>query len=45
MCELDAQGGYGRTETEDGRVVYFQDAEGCGRKLRQLRIGCAPHLD
>ncbi len=39
ICELDAQGGYGRIETEDGRVVYFHRNSLVGSRFQDLTTG------
>lgn len=39
ICELDVQGGYGRIETDDGRVVYFHRNSLVGGRFQDLTTG------
>lgn len=39
ICELDAEGGFGRIETEDGRLVYFHRNSVVGGRFKELVKG------
>src|SRR6185312_6115532 len=41
ICELDAEGGYGRIETDDGRLIYFHRNSLVGTRFRDLKTGIA----
>ena len=44
ICELDAAGGFGRIETDDGRLVYFHRNSVLGRRFDELQTGLAVHF-
>ncbi len=39
ICELDAQQGYGRIETDDGRLIYFHQNSVVGARFIDLKMG------
>ncbi len=39
ICELDVERGFGRIETEDGRLVYFHHNSIVGGRFQDLAIG------
>lgn len=39
ICELDAERGFGRIETDDGRIVYFHRNSVVGRHFKDLTTG------
>ncbi len=45
VTELDVDGGFGRIETPDGRLVYFHRNAVVGDEFRELSIGAAVRYD
>lgn len=39
ICEIDAARGFGRIETDDGRLVYFHRNSVIGRSFKDLKTG------
>lgn len=39
ICELDLERGFGRIETEDGRVIYFHRNSLLGSRFQELTMG------
>lgn len=39
VCEIDAQGGFGRIETDDGRLIYFHRNSLIGGRFQDLKTG------
>jgi len=39
ICELDAERGFGRIETDDGRLVYFHRNSVLGSRFQDLKTG------
>ncbi len=39
ICEIDASRGFGRIETEDGRLIYFHENSVIGSRFQDLKAG------
>jgi len=45
ICELDPERGFGRIETDDGRLIYFHPHSVHGRRFDELITGMAVRFD
>ena len=44
ICELDREQGFGRIETDNGRLIYFHRNSLLGRSFEELSVGATVHF-